>query len=111
MTCAACGHDNESQRRYCGACGARVRCECPRCTFDNRATDAFCGGCGDRLAAPATAPLPAPRPARPRTTDTHVVCERDLKELLAGAREPALGPARAAGAVSQDELDALFGEA
>jgi class 3 adenylate cyclase len=62
VTCANCGGENESGRRFCGDCGAPLAVACPACGAANPARARFCGDCGAPLAAPApetAAPAPA----------------------------------------------------
>ena len=60
MRCAACGHTNRSDRRFCAKCGARLGELCAACGTQNDPDENFCGSCGAEL---SPAPAPAHRPA------------------------------------------------
>ena len=53
MTCANCGGENETGRRFCGDCGAPLAVTCPACAAANSPRARFCGDCGGPLAAVA----------------------------------------------------------
>ena len=57
MRCPSCDHDNSSERRFCGECGAALATMCAACGAPNGPNEKFCGGCGAGLptAAPAIA--------------------------------------------------------
>jgi class 3 adenylate cyclase/tetratricopeptide (TPR) repeat protein len=60
MTCASCGTENASDRKFCGQCGSPLAVVCPACSAPNPPEDKFCGECGSALgAAAAAAPTPA----------------------------------------------------
>ena len=61
MRCASCGTDNRPDRKFCGACGARLAIACPSCGTVNVPGERFCGECGTALpasAGPASAAAP-----------------------------------------------------
>jgi class 3 adenylate cyclase/tetratricopeptide (TPR) repeat protein len=66
VTCAACGTDNESGRKFCGECGASLALVCPECATPNPPSVKFCGECGTALTMPAAAGPEAPGPAAER---------------------------------------------
>jgi predicted ATPase/class 3 adenylate cyclase len=53
VTCANCGGENETGRRFCGDCGAPLAVTCPACAAPNSPRARFCGDCGGPLAAVA----------------------------------------------------------
>jgi len=59
MVCATCGSENESGRKFCGECGARLTVACPSCGASNTPGLKFCGECGGSLVPEASAPPPA----------------------------------------------------
>ena len=67
MDCPACGSANDLGRKFCSACGVRLRVTCPACGTVNAPADRFCGECGAGLAvAPGeTALAVVPVMARP----------------------------------------------
>jgi predicted ATPase/class 3 adenylate cyclase len=62
VTCANCGGDNESGRRFCGDCGAPLVVACPLCGAANSPRARFCGDCGGALASESAPPTVGPRP-------------------------------------------------
>jgi len=62
MTCANCGTENRTGRKFCASCGAPLANSCPSCSAANEPDDRFCGECGTALGAesPATETRPAP---------------------------------------------------
>lgn len=65
--CVACDHTNPPDSRFCGKCGAPLQVRfCRLCRTANDAVSRYCQSCGTELpelAAPETAPPPAPGPA------------------------------------------------
>jgi class 3 adenylate cyclase/tetratricopeptide (TPR) repeat protein len=53
MTCQSCGHQNPTDNRFCGGCGAGLESTCPSCDRANPSDHRFCGGCGAVLAVAA----------------------------------------------------------
>src|SRR5512144_1653337 len=49
MTCANCGSDNPSDKRFCGDCGAPLALRCPACGAPSEPSKRFCGDCGTAL--------------------------------------------------------------
>jgi predicted amidophosphoribosyltransferase len=49
--CAACGHRNDADSRFCNSCGKPLSRSCPSCGADNDAGAQFCDSCGKPLAA------------------------------------------------------------
>jgi class 3 adenylate cyclase len=60
MICSSCGSPNETGRKFCGECGARLAAGCPSCGAQNAPGAKFCGECGAALAGPAGAPAVLP---------------------------------------------------
>jgi class 3 adenylate cyclase/tetratricopeptide (TPR) repeat protein len=58
VRCDACGTDNPSNARFCGACGSILGERCPACAAPVVRGNRFCGSCGTPLVADAT-PLQA----------------------------------------------------
>jgi class 3 adenylate cyclase/tetratricopeptide (TPR) repeat protein len=59
-SCAACGTENRSGRRFCAQCGAGLEARCSACGATNDPGDRFCGECGAPLGNGAAATLAAP---------------------------------------------------
>ncbi|MGH9037329.1 MAG: double zinc ribbon domain-containing protein, partial [Acidimicrobiia bacterium] len=59
--CAACGHENAPDNRFCGQCGTRLAATCPACGTGNAPGDRFCVQCGEPLGAgpPAASESPS----------------------------------------------------
>jgi class 3 adenylate cyclase/tetratricopeptide (TPR) repeat protein len=76
VPCTACGTENESDRKFCGECGAPLARACATCGTSNPPTVKFCGECGTALveSTPAAA-APPPSPTTP-------VAERRLVSVL-----------------------------
>jgi class 3 adenylate cyclase/tetratricopeptide (TPR) repeat protein len=55
LICPACGSQNESGRKFCGECGARLAVACGTCGAVNPPTVRFCGDCGSPMAGAAAA--------------------------------------------------------
>jgi class 3 adenylate cyclase/tetratricopeptide (TPR) repeat protein len=53
MTCPTCGTVNDSGRKFCMECGARLAATCPSCGAPNAPAAKFCGECGTSLAVAA----------------------------------------------------------
>ncbi|HEY8673022.1 MAG TPA: adenylate/guanylate cyclase domain-containing protein [Candidatus Dormibacteraeota bacterium] len=81
MTCANCGGDNESGRRFCGDCGAPLAVACPACGAANPARARFCGDCGALLAA--AAPEPGAAASSPAATPAALTERRHVSVLFA----------------------------
>jgi class 3 adenylate cyclase/tetratricopeptide (TPR) repeat protein len=54
MRCPACQHENPSDQKFCGDCGARLGSLCPSCSVSNPPGQKFCGECGSALGQAAT---------------------------------------------------------
>jgi hypothetical protein len=110
MNCPICKQPNAEQRNYCGGCGAALARYCSHCGFRNQRGDRFCGGCGASLDAGSEASATSPGAASPVPASLPPA-DGDLAELLAAAREGAApAPEDLSAKVSQDDIDALFGE-
>ena len=85
MKCPGCGHENRSDRRFCGQCGASLAISCPACSFSNDPGEKFCGGCGKPLAGAA----PALKYAEPVSYTPKHLAEKILtsKAALEGERK------------------------
>ena len=59
-TCAACGAQNASGKKFCTECGAPLAGACPSCGAAVTGSEKFCGECGAPLAAAAAQAAPAP---------------------------------------------------
>ena len=64
MICPRCQTENDSARKFCMECGARLASGCPNCGAENPDAAKFCGECGTPLqqalaASPDTGPAPA----------------------------------------------------
>jgi len=89
VICSSCGTDNETGRKFCKECAARLAVTCQACGAANGADAKFCGECASPL---PTSPLPvgAPPPsvARPAaerpggSTGAGPVAERRLVSVL-----------------------------
>jgi class 3 adenylate cyclase/tetratricopeptide (TPR) repeat protein len=77
MTCPTCGTENESGRKFCGECGAKLALACQACGTPNAPGTKFCGECGARLGDGA-APSPGPTPVQRDVPDA----ERRLVSVL-----------------------------
>ncbi len=112
MNCVSCGHENLLDRNFCGACGTCLARYCPRCGFRNQASDKYCGGCGVKFVAGAArgAGDKAP-PVSEEKKAAGALPSSDLADLLEAAREGAEAVQDEQDAkVSQDDIDALFGD-
>ncbi len=69
--CAACGHENRPQARFCDGCGARIAASCAACGTELRPGARFCDGCGTAVAA-AGAPSAAPERSPGAYTPKHL---------------------------------------
>ena len=99
MECAACGHGNRAQRRFCAECGAALACgatggqplRCPSCGSSTEPEDKFCGSCGHGLTgATAHAPNTGPPPDR-RSGAPLSYTPRHLAEKILGSRHALTG--------------------
>src|SRR5262245_60954113 len=83
MQCAACGHTNRSERRFCAKCGARLGEICAACRTQNDPGENFCGSCGAELTpAPAAPRRPAVHAAAPESGSTPQGERRQLTVLF-----------------------------
>jgi len=58
--CAACGHENEEGKKFCGECGVKLEqteAVCAACGHVNVAGIKFCGECGHPLGEPLPPPV------------------------------------------------------
>jgi class 3 adenylate cyclase len=63
MECGTCHHDNETDAKFCGECGAPLAARCPACDARQPPGSKFCNQCGTPMpGAPAPA---ASAPAMP----------------------------------------------
>jgi predicted amidophosphoribosyltransferase len=86
MHCAACGHTNRSDRRFCAKCGARLGEVCAACGTQNDPDEHFCGSCGAELSpAPASARRPAVHEAAPESGSLARLWQRQGKRDAARA--------------------------
>ncbi|MGI8825259.1 MAG: double zinc ribbon domain-containing protein [Chloroflexota bacterium] len=60
--CAACGHLNPAENRFCGGCGVQLPLRCPSCGNAIPPGDRFCGACGTPVGSGAS---PMETPAAP----------------------------------------------
>jgi len=51
MKCSNCGFENESGKKFCTECGAKLTLKCPQCGADVKPAEKFCGECGHELKA------------------------------------------------------------
>ena len=130
MNCRGCGRENKPHRRFCGGCGRNLEPTCRGCGFENDLDDRFCGGCGDRMGltpSPVSSAAVAPAPAamrrsaamaavRPAAISAVRAAVRPDDGLSAAELAELLAPPEATevvalpdGAISQDDLDKLFG--
>jgi class 3 adenylate cyclase/tetratricopeptide (TPR) repeat protein len=49
MKCSRCQHENPTNQKFCGECGARLASPCPSCGATNPPGQKFCGECGASL--------------------------------------------------------------
>ena len=56
MSCPACGHQNPTDQKFCGQCGARLAVRCAACGASSPPGQKFCGECGAALTIDAPAP-------------------------------------------------------
>jgi class 3 adenylate cyclase/tetratricopeptide (TPR) repeat protein len=89
MTCQNCGHENESDARFCSRCGHALSPPCPACGTLAEPGDRFCRNCGTALTESAV--RPETEPSRPAPADD---LSRYLpEELLAKMRSAREGHA------------------
>src|SRR5262249_2886681 len=55
MKCPRCQHENTSEVKFCGECGARLESLCPSCRASNPSVNRFCHECGGALHSEAAA--------------------------------------------------------
>ncbi len=55
MRCPSCATENETGRKFCHECGARLVSGCPSCGASNPPAAKFCGECGTTLAGEVAA--------------------------------------------------------
>jgi predicted ATPase/class 3 adenylate cyclase len=65
MRCSRCRHDNVSDAKFCGACGARLEAACAACGTANPPGNRFCQECGAALADRPEARVPTPETYTP----------------------------------------------
>ena len=75
MTCAACGAENRSGRKFCAECGTALAVGCPSCGAANEPGEKFCGECGATLASDGA-------PERASSASAPVSAERRLVSVL-----------------------------
>ncbi|HEY6058843.1 MAG TPA: adenylate/guanylate cyclase domain-containing protein, partial [Candidatus Limnocylindrales bacterium] len=63
MICSSCGTENETGRKFCKECAARLAVACPACGATNAADAKYCGECAAPLASGAAAPGSTPAAA------------------------------------------------
>jgi class 3 adenylate cyclase len=81
MRCPSCDHDNSSERRFCGECGAALATLCAACGASNGPREKFCGGCGTALTADrATAPPRSPATSPPKHLAEKILTSRSALE-------------------------------
>ncbi|MEE8347866.1 MAG: protein kinase, partial [Dehalococcoidia bacterium] len=59
--CPSCNHENRSDRKFCGQCGAELAIACAACGTQSEPGERFCGGCGaplEQAAVPSSTPPP-----------------------------------------------------
>lgn len=122
MICPGCSAANREERRFCKACGARLKAGCSRCGFENEVDSAYCGGCGVKFAGPAhVAPVaaqggnhaasqPQSQPAEAvRGAAENPISAQDMAELLESRKKVSAAPRKKGpGGFGQDDIDALF---
>jgi predicted ATPase/class 3 adenylate cyclase len=64
-TCASCGAENASGKKFCTECGASLVLACPACGVAVGPDEKFCGECGTPLSSVASAPAPQPEAPEP----------------------------------------------
>jgi len=81
MRCPSCNHDNGSERRFCGECGAGLAVLCASCGTANGPSEKFCGGCGAALRAGlATTPTRSPASSTPKHLAEKILTSRAALE-------------------------------
>jgi len=81
MRCPSCNHDNSSERRFCGECGAGLAVLCASCGTANGPSEKFCGGCGAALRAGlATTPTRSPASSTPKHLAEKILTSRAALE-------------------------------
>lgn len=64
IECAACGHTNRAEAKFCEECGTPVSLICGQCSAELRPNAKFCDRCGHAVAHPAKGHGAALEPAR-----------------------------------------------
>jgi class 3 adenylate cyclase/tetratricopeptide (TPR) repeat protein len=73
VTCASCGAENRTGRKFCAECGSALSQACPSCGAANEPGEKFCGECGAALAV---------QPRRAEAATTQPAAERRLVSVL-----------------------------
>lgn len=123
MICPGCSAANREERRFCKACGTRLKAGCSRCGFENEVDSAYCGGCGVKFAGSANAAAgeahavagqagnsaaSRPQSQPPEPAGSRISAE-DMAELLESRKKVSAAPRKdRAGPFGQDDIDALF---
>src|SRR5437867_8912720 len=76
--CAACGHENRAQARFCESCGRALERLCPACGTEIRPTARFCDTCG--------APIAASERSAPTRRDPRAYTPKHLAERILTSR-------------------------
>ncbi len=76
--CAACGHENRAQARFCESCGRPLERVCHACGTELRPTARFCDSCGTSVAAAerSTPTRPDPRAYTPKHLADRILTSR-----------------------------------
>ena len=82
MICSNCGTENESGRKFCKECAARLAVVCPSCGAANGADSKFCGECAAPLVGGADSTASSSPLPNHRTADRSPVAERRLVSVL-----------------------------
>jgi class 3 adenylate cyclase len=81
MRCPACGFENASGMKFCGACGSSLKVKCSSCGFENPPSMKFCGECGNPLAAASKeSKQPDPRSYTPKHLAEKILRSRSALE-------------------------------
>src|SRR5262245_10705066 len=92
MQCAACGHDNREQAKFCEECAAPMTGLCPTCGVELRPAAKFCDQCGTRLVDSSQSIVERGGAARRSTLDSrlpsspHSYTPRHLAEKILNSR-------------------------
>ncbi len=87
MVCASCGTENETGRKFCKECAARLALACPSCGAANSADARFCGECAAPLAAGA-APAASAAPVTERRLVSVLFADLVGFTTIAEGRDP-----------------------